>query len=146
MRFENRTNCSKISDAIAIADALLNPSSVMASEIIIKNDWKYNTVKSGALVMLRLSATQPRTIPFFTYKPKKPTLATGHVDEFGIHLNINLVETIDIHELVGFTLHEWSHKCDFDHRSPFWTTNFRTKDKELYSVPYFLTANAKRWL
>ena len=146
MRFENRTNYQIITDAIYKADSLLSPESVMAKDIIQKNDWKYGAPKSGSLVLLRLVATQPKPIPVFTYKPKKPTLATGHVDAIGIHLNVNLIDKIQLSEVVGFALHEWAHVCDFDYWSPFGTSNFRTKNKELYSVNYWLTANAWRWV
>lgn len=140
MRFVNMSGKKELDVAIEMANRLLHPSSEMMRELIQKNDWKYNS-GSGAEVVTKLVAPRP-AIHVYTYRPKNPwTSALGYFDGKAIHVNIKAIPKLNAPQLAGLKLHEWSHYCGLSHGN-----NYKTKEKCLYSVPYFISENVERWL
>lgn len=139
MRFENCTLHHNISHAIEQVEKLLHPSSKMIKELSQKNDFKFNS-GLGSDVVLRL-LTLGKTLKIFTYRPWNPfSRAMGYYDGKAIHININKIDSFDYGEICGLLLHEYAHHCGFAHGN-----NFPSKEKNLYSVPYFLSTNITKW-
>jgi hypothetical protein len=140
VRFVNNTLYSKINDAIKSAEKLLQGHSLMMEEIRVKNDFKFNS-GSGREVYLRLlPAREP--IDIFTYRSANPwSRAVGFFDGKAIHINTRKICSLDHYDLVGLLLHEFSHYAGFNHGN-----NYKTQEKMLYSLPYFISSNVKRWL
>jgi hypothetical protein len=139
-RFENRTNQSKINAAIEIAEKLLNIDSKMLGEIAFKNDFKYNS-GVGFVVANALIKERP-LIPVFTYKSFNPwSAAIGYFDGKAIYVNIRKLPSMDAIDVAKNLCHEYSHYCGFGHGN-----NYKTKEKTLYSVPYFISENLQKWI
>lgn len=140
MRFLNLSGKKEIELACTVATGLLHPSSSMMKDLIQKNDWKYNS-GSGADVVSKLVAPRP-AIEVYTYRPKNPwTSALGYFDGKAIHVNIRKLPYLSAIELIGLKLHEYSHYCGLTHGN-----NYKTQEKCLHSVPYFISENVSRWL
>lgn len=140
-RFINQTTSSRISDAIVEAEKLLDPNSRLASDILWKDDWKYNSGTPKNIYTL-LFEVEWKPISIYTYRPKNPfSKAIGYFDGKAIHINIRKLPQISGEGLVGLCLHEYAHACGFTHGS-----NWKTKEKCEKSVPYFLSENISRWL
>lgn len=140
MRFQNKTLSSKVSDAISICTFLLSPKSKMITDLSYKTDWKYNTPEN---VVDELLKVRPRVDVYF-YKSLNPfTRAVGYYQSGKIHLNTRKVssESFEMSDLVGLLLHEYAHYCGFTHGN-----NYKTQDKVMHSVPYYLSENIKNWL
>lgn len=121
-----------------IAEEMLYPGSKMMNEIAGKNDFKYDS-GSGIDVYLKLSAAR-KPITVGVYRSKNPwSKAVGYFDGKGIYINTRKKLLRD--EIVGLFLHEYAHYCGFSHGN-----NFKTKEKCLYSVPYWLSENVSKWL
>ena len=139
MRFKNCVIDKNIPHAIKQVEKLLEPDSMMIKELQSKNDWKFNSGSSGEVSVKLLEEREP--ICIYTYRPWNPfTKALGYYDGKAIHININKLDTFDFKELCGLLIHEYSHYCGFAHGN-----NFPTKEKYLFSVPYFLSQNIDRW-
>jgi len=137
MRFVNNTYDLNVNRAIENANDLLTLYSKMANDISIKTDWKYGV--SGDVLNNLLQDREP--IEIFTYRPWNPwTKAIGYFDGKAIHINIRRMP-MDITSITGLLLHEYAHYCGYTHGN-----NYKTQDKCIYSVPYFLSENVHRWL
>lgn len=142
MRFRNMTLEARISYAIFTAEKLLDPTSELIKAVWHKDDWQYDTVANGYLVSLRLVKVR-EPIQVFFYTPWNPfTRAIGYFNgENEIHLNKLRFPKLTQNELIGLLLHEYSHYCGFTHGN-----NYKTEDKCLYSVPYYLSENVTKWM
>jgi hypothetical protein len=140
MRFNNKSISREISIATEKADELLNIDSVAMNEVWLKRDWKFTNINSSKIVEF---LTRPRlTVDVYTYKPFNPwTKAIAYFDGKAIHFNIRKLPNLSVAEITGTLLHEYAHYCGFTHGN-----NFKTKEKCLYSVPYFLSENVHKWL
>ena len=139
-RFSNMTTQQKISDAIKIAEKLLEYNSKMLIEISKKDDFEFNSGK-GVEVALALHAERS-LVKVFTYKPKLPwSKAIGYSDGKAIYVNIRKLPDMSVVDVASNLIHEYAHYCGFSHGN-----NYKTQDKVLYSVPYYLSENIKNWL
>jgi len=139
-RFQNNVLSKDVAAAILIAENLFKPESLMMQEMKEKNDFKYN---SGTGIEVYNKILNCKTIaPVFTYRPKLPwSKAMGYSDGTAIHLNLRKLDTFNLSELIGLTVHEYLHLVGFSHGS-----NFPSAEKNQYSVNYFCSQNIKRWL
>jgi hypothetical protein len=145
MKFENRVPYSEVTSACFAAELLLTYSSPMIEEMSKKDDFRYNS-GLGESVAMRLIQNPKAKVPVFTYKPINPfTKATGYRNSSGVHINYWRLSKMSHAELVGLLLHEWAHECGFNHGTG-WFANYKTQEKCLYSVPYWLSSNIERWL
>lgn len=139
-RFTNMTTQQKISDAILIAEKLLEYNSKMLIEISKKNDFKYNSGK-GVEVALALHSERS-LVKVYTYKPFNPwTSAIGYSDGKNVYVNVRKLPGLSLVDLVGNICHEYCHVSGFAHGS-----NYKTKEKCLFSVPYFVSENISKWI
>lgn len=137
MRFVNNTYDVTVNRAIESACELLTLYSKMANDLTLKTDWKYG-VRGDVLKTLLI---ERKPIEIFTYRPWNPwTKAIGYFDGKAIHINIKRLP-MDTTDLTGLLLHEYSHYCGYTHGN-----NYKTEDKCLYSVPYFISENVEKWL
>lgn len=142
MRFENRTVFTSISDAISKADKLLKIGSAMTTEVNLKTDWKYDKIAIGTQVTYGLVLKKYPALRVFTYKPFNPwTSAIAYFDGNNVHFNIRKLPDLTVNQITGTLLHEYAHYCGFTHGN-----NWKTEEKCLYSVPYYLSENVSRWL
>lgn len=141
-RFQNSTvNVPKLIEAIRLAEADLHPDSDLTGLVLDKNDWKYNA-GTGQKVYLLLTQERPLVSVYMT-KAKKKTAALGVYSNGVITFYEHYVETATIEELRRSLRHEYAHYAGFNHFSSFMTSNYKTKDKCLYSVPYWLSEYGK---
>lgn len=138
-RFRNNIISSKMETATKLANSLLQENSKLMQHLKDKTDFKYGTNKDliiPSLIMERLP------LNIFTYKSFNPfSNVLGYYDGKCIKLNLRKLDLLPEEEIVGLLLHEYSHYCGFTH-----SNNYKTKDKCLYSVPYYLSENVKLWL
>jgi hypothetical protein len=81
-------------------------------------------------------------VPVFFYKPFNPwSAAMGYSDGKAIYINSRKFASFAREDLIGLLLHEYSHIAGFSHGN-----NYKTEEKCLFSVPYFISENVKRWL
>lgn len=140
MRFENRTIQPEIAQAIEIAERLLLSMSKMMIELEDKNDWKYNSGQ-GKDVVINLQLRQA-PLKVFTYKPINPwSSAIGYFDGFSMHINTRKLPFMSVKDIAANLLHEYCHYAGFTHGN-----NYKTKDKCLYSVPYYVSENIDKWI
>ena len=138
MIFLNKTDSLIIDTAISDAESLLKPNSPVFKDILNKNDWKYDS-GPGADIVARLIMPKP-PIEVFYYKPIYPwSAALGYYDGESIHINYRKV--LNHSAIVGLLLHEYAHYCGFKHAN-----NYKSKDKVLFSVPYWLSENVNKYL
>lgn len=139
-RFQNMTTSTKIDAAIEIAERLLSVGSKMLTEISTKNDFKYNS-GTGLDIAVDLRITR-EPVKVFTYKSFNPwSAAIGYFDGKAIHINIRKLPNMDAIDVARNLCHEYSHYCGFGHGN-----NYKTKEKTLYSVPYFISENLQKWI
>lgn len=140
MRFRNNIIDPKVNEAVKIANRILTAGSSMIDHISSKDDFKYN---SGHGIQVALNLILVRDpINVFTYKPLYPfSKAIGYYDGKCIYVNIRKMEVLDISNLIGLLLHEYAHYCGYKHGN-----NYKSKDKCLYSVPYYLSENVGKWI
>lgn len=143
MRFVNMTNNKLIDEAIGKAMRLLSWDSKMLSEISTKSDWKYGLEGWRGVQVADKLMSYREDVKIFTYRPFNPlTRAIAMTNGDGaIHFNIYKIHKTTMADKVGTIQHEYAHLCGFKHGS-----NWRTKEKELHSVPYWLTVNSERFL
>ena len=139
-RFQNNVINKDVAFAVTIAEKLFHPDSFMMQEIKVKDDFKFESGK-GIDVYVRILTCQT-VAPIFTYKPKWIfTKALGYSDGKAIHLNLRKLDGLELTELVGLLAHEYLHLVGLGHGN-----NFPSKDKDLFSVNYFVSSNVSRWL
>jgi len=133
----------EVARAINDATSLLFAYSPMIQELTgMKNHFKYDTPENFVEMLL----STKKIINVYTYKAKNPwSKVIGYYSEGKIHLNLKKLPTMDHYELVGFLLHEYAHYSGLNHGTGF-TRNYVTDDKLIYSVPYYLSQNVKRWI
>ena len=140
MRFRNNIIDSRINDAVKIANDLLLAGSSLINHISKKEDFKY---KSGAGIQVAvnlLCAKEP--IDIYVYKSINPfSKALGYFDGESIWINSRKIDSLNSSELIGLLLHEYAHYCGYKHGN-----NYKTLDKCLYSVPYYLSENVELWV
>jgi hypothetical protein len=143
MKFENRTlnTDNRLNNAILVANKLLKDGSLMMDELYMKDDFKYNS-GSGFKVFHAINDCA-KIAPVYFYKPFNPfTKAMGYSDGKAIYLNSRKFSSFSFAYLVGLLCHEWLHLGPgFSHGN-----NYKTKEKCLYSVNYFVSENIAKWL
>lgn len=140
MRFKNHTTNQNLTIACAMADAMLNPGSKLLKAVTAKNDWKYGTNITGRQVAVLLAMTPLEPIPVVLYRPLNPwskMRASWDGEVIAINPRYLAKDSTGVLQIIGSLIHEWGHVCGFKHGN-----NFRTKDKELYSVPYWIGIEA----
>jgi hypothetical protein len=142
-RFNLCAVSTKLEIAIHDAQNLLNHNTRMINEIVDKQDWKYN---SGTGLAVRDSLLKERDVINVYVAPSKNTKAVAYFQNGNIYIYQTYLDTVLFVNLVGTLLHEYAHYCGFNHNSSFGTSNFKTKAKCLYSVPYYLSENVARWV
>ena len=139
-RFENKTLDKNINAVIIKANELLVNNSPMMLEILHKNDFKYES-GSGEEVFEKILNCK-KVAPIFFYKPKNPfTRAMGYSDGKAIYLNSRKFKDFSFNDLVGLLCHEYLHMVGFSHGN-----NYKTEEKCLYSVNYFVSENIGKWI
>ena len=139
-RFENRTLDKSINAVIIKANELLYPNSAMLRELIDKNDFKFNS-GDGKDVVSKIVYCK-KVAPIFFYKPfNRFSKAMGYSDGKAIYLNSRKFKDFSFNDLVGLLIHEYLHMVGFNHGN-----NYKTQEKCLYSVPYYLSENVSRWI
>jgi hypothetical protein len=112
-------------------------------DIVSKNDWKYN---SGTGLAIRDSLLKEKDVVNVYVAPNKNTKAVAYFQNGNIYIYQKYLDDASTTNLLGTLLHEYAHYCGFNHNSPFGTSNYKTKAKCLYSVPYYLSENAVKWV
>lgn len=143
-RFQNSTvGLPKLIEAIRLAEQDLAPQSEMMDAIYRKNDWKYNS-GTGFNVFHELTEERP-LVSVYVKQGNPKSAAIGAYSNGVITLYEHYVERASVDELRASLRHEYAHYAGFSHISgPFgMTSNYKTKDKCLYSVPYWLSEYGK---
>lgn len=139
-RFDNRTLDKSINAAIVISNSILGPHSEMLHDISNKDDFKYNSGTGDEIVNKILKCD--KIAPIFFYKPFNPfTKAMGYSDGKAIYLNSRKFKDFSFNDLVGLLCHEYLHMVGFSHGN-----NYKTEEKCLYSVNYFVSENIGKWI
>lgn len=139
MRFRNNIIDPKVNEAVKIANDLLTAGSSMIDHISNKEDFKYNSGHGIQVALNLILVREP--IDIYVYKPFYPfSKAIGYYDGECIWINSRKMQVLDISNLIGLLLHEYAHYCGYKHGS-----NYKSKEKCLYSVPYYLSENIKLW-
>lgn len=140
MKLINKTIHKEIDAAIIEAQELFSHTSPMMIEIARKNDFKYNSDDGLEVYNKLINHTTP--INIYTYRPAwRFSRAIGYSDKQGIHINLYKLPTMSHLDIVANICHEACHQAGFSHGN-----NFKTKDKILYSVPYFVSDGISKGL
>lgn len=142
-RFNLCAISTKLEIAIDEVKYLLSPNTPMMIDISGKQDWKYN---SGSGLSIHDSLLKERDVINVYIVPSKNTKAVAYFQNGNIYIYQSYLDIATTDELIGTLLHEYAHYCGFNHNSSFGTSNFKTKAKCLYSVPYYLSENVSRWI
>lgn len=143
-RFQNSTvGIPKLIEAIRLAEDDLIPGSPLLWELSAKNDWKYNS-GTGQKVFFQLTQERP-LVSVYMAKGNPNSAALGMYSNGVITFYEHYVESATINQLRASLRHEFAHYAGFNHHSGFrgLTSNYKTKDKCLYSVPYWLSEYGK---
>ncbi len=142
-RFINQTTNQNLKAACSVADALLIPGSKLIQAISQKHDWKYGTNMTGSQVAVRLMSKPLEPIKVMTWRPwNRWTRAIAYTDgDFMIHFNVYKLGKLTALDMTATLLHELAHLQGYSHRN-----NYKTKDKCLFSVPYYLSENVARFM
>lgn len=142
-RFQNSTvGVPKLVQAILLAEQDLTISSDIMLYLAEKNDWKYNSGKNGQEVALKLLAERA-PVSVYMKQGNPNSAALGMYSNGVITFYEHYVENATVEELRRSLRHEYAHYAGFNHASALWTSNYKTKDKCLYSVPYWLSEYGK---
>lgn len=140
MRFVNKTLNEQIDAAIVSAERLLKHDSPMLAEIEMKNDFAFDSGKGSYVASKLRTGYYPLTIS--TYLPWNPfTKVIGYYDGSSIFINLKILPRLHMKDMVANLLHEYAHHCGFTHGN-----NYPSHEKNLYSVPYFISSNIEKWL
>jgi len=137
MKFINKTNYPIVSDAIKKAEELLTLTSPMMDSIS-KHEFKYDSGSSANVVNKLLSGG---SVEVEVYTPWRFSKAVGMFDGKKISISTRALNWMKLEDVVGLLLHEYSHFVGFTHGN-----NYPSRDKDLYSVPYYISSNIKLWL
>jgi hypothetical protein len=139
MRFRNCVIDKEIGLAIKECELLLVENSNIMNELKVKEDFKFDSGLGHQIVLNLLSQRPPVSV--FVYKAKNPwSAALGYSDGKSIYINTRKLP-INRRDLVGLLLHEYSHFCGYSHGN-----NWPSEEKNIYSVPYFISSNISRWI
>lgn len=139
-KFKNCIVGYGIDKAIKIAESLFHPDSKMMTIIKYKDDFKYNSGKG--IEIYNKIVSQNVELPVFTYKPKWPwSKAVGYYDGKSVYINQYVIQNLSQNEIVALLCHEAMHAHQFTHGN-----NYKTRDKVLHSVPYFVSENIEEFL
>lgn len=120
--------------AMTHAEKLLDEGSELLKAIYAKNDWKYGESLGQLVVFKILNCDSIAEVRF--YRSFNPwSRVVGYAK--GGKIYINERKASDYKTIVGNLVHEYMHVVGFTHGN-----NYKTKDKCLYSVPYF----ASEWI
>ena len=140
MRFRNNIIDTKVNEAAKIADMLLDSNSPLIKHLRTKTDFKYNSGTGEEIAVNLMFQREP--INVYCYKPFYPfSKAIGYYDGEAIWINLRKMHVMGLNDLVGLFLHEYAHYCGYKHGN-----NYKSKEKCLYSVPYYLSENIETWL
>ena len=140
--FKNCTLRNEITTSIVLAHKLLSPYSLMMKELKQKNDWKYNTPDN----YVELLSSYKGIINVFTYNSKNPwSKVVAYYEQGSINFNIRKLHQLDCVDIAGTLIHELCHHVGINHGEGKFR-NYKTKDKSLYSVPYYISDNIKKWV
>lgn len=140
MRFRCNIIDPKVVEAVKKANDLLQAGSNMIFDVSNKDDFKYNSGHGTQIALNLILVREP--INLYTYKPIYPfSKALGYYDGEAIWINIRKMQAMNQDALIGLLLHEYAHYCGYKHGN-----NYKSKDKVLYSVPYYLSENVSKWL
>ena len=142
-RFNQCAISPKLELVFETARRLLNHNTLLMEDIVSKNDWKYN---SGTGLAIRDSLLKEKDVVNVYVAPNKNTKAVAYFQNGNIYIYQKYLDDASTTNLLGTLLHEYAHYCGFNHNSPFGTSNYKTKAKCLYSVPYYLSENAVKWV
>lgn len=138
MRFRNCVIDKEIGLAIKECETLLVEGSNIMEEIKTRA-FKFDSGLGHQIVTNLLSQRPPVSV--FVYKAKNPwSAALGYSDGKSIYINTRKLP-INKRDLVGLLLHEYSHYCGYSHGN-----NWPSEEKNVYSVPYFISSNIARWI
>lgn len=143
-RFINNSTNRLLSEYIQDATTLLLPNSVMIADLKNKNDWRYNS-GNGLNVAVKLMQAG-NAVPVYVVPKTRNTSAVAYFQNGKTFLYADYVESASQEDIVGTLLHEYAHHQGFNHFSSWGTSNYKTQEKCLYSVPYYLSSNVKKWL
>lgn len=131
----------KVKDAAIFAERLLHYESNMMKELRLKNDWKYNS-GSGEEVYQKIVKCD-KIAPVFFYKPFNPfSKVIGYSDGKAIYINSRKINQLSHEDIVANLCHEWLHfGPGFSHGN-----NYPSKDKNEFSVNYYVSSNINKWL
>lgn len=140
-RFQNNVIDKKVAEAIKDAEKILAANSPLYKELINKHDWKYNSGTSEEICVKLCLAKEPLKV--FTYRHWNPwSNVIGYFDnKDSIFINLRKLPSMSHKDVVANLVHEYSHYSGFTHGS-----NYPSRDKNLYSVPYYLSENVSKWL
>lgn len=144
-RFDNRTlNTDFINQAITKANELLHHDSAMMKELLIKNDFRFNS-GTGYQVCEKIGNCT-KVAPIFFYKPKwRWSKAIGYSSNGEIYLNSYKFKSLTLADLVANFCHEYCHIAGFNHGTGT-TANYPSEEKNKFSVPYFVSSNISKWI
>lgn len=134
---------TKLSIAIELSNNLLTGPSKLLNNILMKDDWKYNSGDGVSVFSSLIKARPPINIYIAA---SKKTKAVAYFQNGSIYIYQSYLDSCATGDLVGTILHEYAHYCGFNHNSAFGTSNFKTQSKCLYSVPYYLSENVSKWI
>lgn len=139
-RFQNNVISQTMRDAVNIANYLLEPTSPMMQDLALKNDFKYNS-GTGIQVVEKLLKEKP-LLKIQTYRPwYRWSSAIASYSNGVVSFNVYKIESLDAVDMAGTLVHEYCHHSGLSH-----SNNYKTKDKSLYSVPYYCSDNIINWL
>ena len=141
-RFQINIIDSNLATAWKQAELLLREGSLMMHELRFKNDWKYNSGTGERVYEELLRNTLPLRV--FIYWPRNrftSAIGTYNPKTGNLHINGYKLPKLTVPQLVAHLCHEYAHHQGFTHGN-----NWYTKNKGLYSVPYYISDNMNRWL
>jgi hypothetical protein len=138
MHFRNCVINKEIGQAIKECELLLVENSNIMEEIKTRV-FKFDSGLGHQIVANLLKERPPVSV--FVYKAKNPwSAALGYYDGKAIYINTRKLP-INKRDLIGLLLHEYTHFCGYTHGN-----NWPSEEKNVYSVPYFISSNIARWI
>lgn len=128
----------KVKIAAGIASAMLHQESYLMGLIKDKNDFKYDS-GTGEQIYDKFKSTS-FMLPVFSYKPlNRWTSAIGYYQSGRMFINGYKLPSMTVQEIAANLCHEYCHAIGYHHGN-----NFKTEDKMLYSVPYYVSEHVQK--